>query len=646
MCGITGIVDINKKVIDTETVIRMIRSIKHRGPDDEGVFVENGGKYKEGLDNRSLSPDTYNIGLGHKRLSIIDLSKAGKQPMSNEDGTIWLVCNGEIYNYRELGKRLKENGHTLKSGTDSEVILHLYEDYSDDFIGYLQGMFAFGLWDSRRNRVIIARDRLGIKPLYYYYKNGRFIFGSEIKAILANQCVAKEIDILALNQYLSLLYVPAPRTIFKNILKVMPGTVVVLEKGELANTQYWDLEIEDSKFEGKYKSEEYYSDTIYELLKESVKIRMMSDVPLGTFLSGGIDSSVIVGLMSELSSNPVKTFSIGFGKGEENYDELKYAKMVADRFKTDHREFVIKPDMVELLPTVVGHFDEPFANPTAVLMYLLSKETKEHVSVALSGTGGDEAFSGYTRYAGMKLSESASKIPNPLRRLLRYGSSMIPESSNGRHIGRRIRQFINGTFMSPEGRYAQWVSIFNDESKERLFCDGINSNEEWKTYLDKYLYNKNISSIHNRVFYTDIKTYLPNNQLEYVDKMSMAHALEVRVPFCDHKLLEFSATIPYQMKIKGLNTKYLLKKAAKKILPDSILNRKKIGFNAPIGIWFQGALNSYIKEQLSEYKLKRNGFFNYSAVEAIMNKHNAKVKDYSLNLWALLVFQVWHDEYM
>lgn len=644
MCGIAGIVSFNDKAINSGLITKMIDTISHRGPDDEGVYIGNLNAPHNQADQQSFESAVGNVCLGHKRLSIIDLSREGRQPLSNEDKSIWLVCNGEIYNYNELAKNLLSKGHKLKSKTDCEVIIHLYEDYGDSFINYLRGMFAFGLWDGNKNRLIVARDRVGIKPLYYYYKENKLIFASEMKAILANPDVKKEVDITALNQYLSLLYVPAPRTIFNGISKVKPGCMLTLEDGKLRENQYWDLTFDDTgSKQDVIRSEKYYADAIYDILKESIKIRMMSDVPLGAFLSGGIDSSVIVGIMSELSNEPIKTFSIGFGKEERHYDELKYAKVVADKFNTEHREFIVKSDIVNLLPTVVGHFDEPFANPTAVLMYLLSEETKKHVTVALSGTGGDEAFSGYTRYAGMKLSEYASKVPKPLRSLVRFAASKVPESADGRHIGRRLRQFVNGTFLSPENRYARWVSIFNDEAKDNLFLNAENSNETWHNYLNEYLCCTDIQNIHNRVFYTDVKTYLPNNQLEYVDKMSMAHALEVRVPFCDHKLLEFSATIPYQLKIRGLNTKYLLKKASERVLPESIINRKKIGFNAPVGIWFQGALNSYIKEQLSETNLNKSGFFNYKAVKTIMDKHDAKVKDYSLHLWALLVFQVWYE---
>lgn len=649
MCGIAGIVDFVGNRADSESIVKMIKTLSHRGPDDEGVYVENGvaGGTKSGDSVKSIS-------LGHKRLKIIDLSNSARQPLSNENDTIWLVCNGEIYNHKELRKGLESKGHKFKSDSDSEIIIHLYEDCGDGFISQLRGMFAFGLWDKNRKKLIIVRDRVGIKPLYYYYKNGLLLFASEIKAILSNKEVKKEIDIFALNQFLSFLYVPAPRTIFKDIAKVMPGCAIIIENGKLIENKYWDLEINESGVSrnGIRRSEEDYTNDLYDLLEESIKVRMMSDVPLGAFLSGGIDSSTIVAIMSKLSSTPVKTFSIGFGKDERFYDELKFAKVVADKFHTDHREFVVRSDIVNLLPTVIGHFDEPFANPTAILMYLLSEETKKHVSVALSGTGGDEAFSGYTRYVGMKMSEYAQMVPFSLRKMLTSFAGNIPESSNGRHIGRRLRTFLNGTLLPPEERYRTWVSVFQEEVKRELFVNSHADVQELEgyngshSYLNPYLTKLGISSIHDRVFYTDVKTYLPNNQLEYVDKTSMAHALEVRVPFCDHKLLEFAATIPYKMKIKGMNTKYLLKKAVSKVLPEDIINRKKVGFNAPVGIWFQGDLNNFVKEALSESNLKRTGYFNHKTVNAIVGEHNAKRKDYSLHIWALLVFQVWHDAYM
>lgn len=654
----------------------MMKSIEHRGPDDEGVYINDYTKNHRISGPQFSIANLHGVQLGHKRLSIVDLSKEAKQPLSNEDESIWLVCNGEIYNHKELRSIVERRGHKLKSRTDSEVILHMYEEYDDKFVSHLNGMFAFGLWDSRKKRLIIARDRLGIKPLYYYFKNGKFIFASEIKAILTDSKVKREIDFPALNQYFSFFYIPAPKTIFKNIQKVMPGTILSLQNNQLKETRYWDLKIEEyAGSKNTYTTEGYCINMIYELLEEAIKARMMSDVPLGAFLSGGVDSSAIVGIMSRLSSNPIKTFSVGFSEDERHYDELKYARIVANLFNTDHREFIVKPDIVKSLPSVIKHFDEPFANPTAVLMYLLSKETKKHVSVALSGTGGDEVFSGYTRYAGMKFAEYAQIVPHSFREAIRYMANKLPESSNGRHIGRRLRQFINGTFLSPEDRYLAWVSVFNDDLKNELFSETFSASTEHfstsklhhskshldytklvhKTHLDngssgKYLYqyliNADISNIHNRVFYTDVKTYLPNNQLEYVDKMSMAHALEVRVPFCDHKILEFSAAIPHRLKIKGLSTKYLLKKAVERVLPQDIINRKKVGFNAPLGLWFQGELNDLIRDELSESNLKRRGFFNYETVKNLLDEHNSKKKDLSLHIWILLVFQIWYDTYI
>lgn len=634
LCGIAGIVDGNAGGIDIDTIVRMVRSLEHRGPDDEGTY---------------LGPECeVSVGLGHRRLSIIDLSRDARQPISNEDGSIRLVCNGEIYNYKEIRERVQQRGHRLRSKTDSEALVHLYEEHGLDFVKHLQGMFAFGLWDGKLRRLVIGRDRLGIKPLYYYFMNGRFVFASEIKSILIDRGVKREMDLVALDQYFSFLYIPAPGTIYRDIFKVMPGTILTLERGQLKESQFWDLAVDDrAGFGRKGHAVDYYSDCIYELLESAIKDRMISDVPLGAFLSGGIDSSAIVAIMSKFSSQPVKTFSIGFGEEERHYDELKYARAVADRFGADHREFMVRSDIVGLLPTVVKHFDEPFANPTAILMYLLSKETKKHVSVALSGTGGDEAFSGYTRYAGMRLAEYAQYVPKTLRQILGCLTNKIPESSNGKHLGRRVRSFVEGTMLPPEERYVSWVSVFNDDMKRELFTGDISpeSNSVAGSYIGRYLTSNEAANIHDRVFYTDVKTYLPNNQLEYVDKMSMAHALEVRVPFCDHKLLEFAATIPHHLKIRGMNTKHLLKKAVSRVLPQDIMNRKKTGFNVPLGLWFQGELKSLMKDELSEDRIKRSGIFDHKVVARIMREHESGYRDYSLHIWALLVFQVWDDAY-
>ncbi len=674
MCGIAGIVDINGKKTDPELIIEMIKAIKHRGPDDEGTYFTYGNQETDTSGTVTLTGNCSSVSLGHKRLSIIDLSRSGRQPLSNEDNSIQLVCNGEIYNYKEIKSSILRTGHRFKSQSDSEVIIHLYEDYGEDCVKYLRGMFAFGLWDRNKSKLIIARDRLGIKPLYYYFQNGKFIFASEIKSILCDNSVRKEIDAFALSQYFSYLYIPAPKTIFNNIFKVMPGTIIRLQDGQLDKRPYWDLNIlcHDSQNRNSWelndeKTVDYYKDTIYQLLEESVKIRMSSDVPIGAFLSGGIDSSAIVGIMSKFSAKPVKTFSIGFGENGKHYDELEYSRIVSNKFSTDHTEFKVGPDIVNLLPTIVGHFDEPFANPTAVLMYMLSEETKKHVDVAISGTGGDETFSGYTRYAGMKFAEYAQVVPHTLRNAARLLANRIPESTNGRHVGRRLRNFISGTLMQPEARYKSWVSVFDHELKDELFSNSFSTdaynryeclchkfdrtqrktcfrNEE-ESYLGQYLFNDDISSIHDRVFYTDIKTYLPNNQLEYVDKMSMAHALEVRVPFCDHNLLEFAATIPHHLKIKGMSTKYLLKRAISELLPQEIINRKKVGFNVPIGSWFQGELSGFLHDTLSKSNLQKNDFFNYKSVKAIIDRHNTGERDFSLHIWALLVFQIWYETY-
>ena len=671
MCGIAGVVNTNGERTDPKLMQEMIKAIKHRGPDDEGTYCTYDNQDNNHSSTVTLTGNGSSVSLGHKRLSIIDLSRSARQPLSNEDNSIQLVCNGEIYNYKEIKSLLIKKDHRFKSHTDSEVIVHLYEDYGEDCVKYLQGMFAFGLWDRNKCKLIIARDRLGIKPLYYYFQNGKFIFASEIKAILCDNSVKRGIDTFALSQYFSYLYIPAPKTIFNNIFKVMPGTIVCLQNGQLEERPYWDLNIQCHSSQSQKsmalnseKAVNHYKDKIFQLLEESIKIRMSSDVPIGAFLSGGIDSSAIVGIMSKFSSKPVKTFSVGFGKDGKYYDELEYARLVSDRFSTDHTEFMVGPDIVNLLPTIIGHFDEPFANPTAVLMYMLSKETKKHVDVAISGTGGDETFSGYTRYAGMKFAEYAQIVPHTLRNAARRLANRIPESTNGRHIGRRLKNFINGTLMPPEVRYKSWVSVFDHELKDELFsnqayhrheclCHEIDRarrdtcfHNDVDPYLGQYLFNDDISSIHDRVFYTDIKTYLPNNQLEYVDKMSMAHALEVRVPFCDHNLLEFAATIPYHLKIKGMNTKYLLKKAISSLLPPEIINRKKVGFNVPLGSWFQGELNGFLHDTLSRTNLQKNGFFNYKSVKNIIDRHNSGERDFSLHIWSLLVFQIWYESYI
>lgn len=619
MCGIVG------RIGDCHVDLRpALDSIAHRGPDDRGMYA---GEARDKA-----------VDLGFVRLAIIDLSPAGHQPMCNEDGTVWLVFNGEIYNYSELRHDLEAFGHRFRSNTDSESIIHAYEQYGDGFVDRLRGMFGLAIWDARRNRLVLARDRLGIKPLYYSTDGSALTFSSEMKGILklgSNNAL----DLTSLASYLHLLYVPQPRTIFQAISALPPGHFLTWEDGHIRVERYWDI--------ARFPERRSYEDTVEQLralLQLVLRQHLVSDVPLGAFLSGGLDSSTLVALMAQNSSAPVRTYCMTFGEGEGLYDERKYARLVADHLGTTHTEIPVKPDLVNDMPAMVRHFDEPFGNPTALLVYLLSKETRKHVTVALSGDGGDEAFLGYPRYQGAWLARSYDSVPRFLRSMVAHGiAPSIRESSIGDHRGRRIREFLASGAKSFDHMYEDWIAYFTiDEISELL---GRRDLEETARVIPTFFADAPGGDLVDRANYVDLKTFLPNNILRYSDRMSMAHALEVRVPFCDHRLIEFMAGISANQKMHRLECKRLFKDAVRPWLPPQILKRKKLGFNPPMGIWINRELRDMVDEQLGVGRLRRQGFFDPGAVQRMIAAHRAGRRDYSLHIWSLLVFQTWVDLY-
>lgn len=623
MCGISGTYGFSDKGL----LKRMCDVITHRGPDDEGYYTDT------------------EVGLGMRRLSIIDLA-GGHQPIHNEDKSIWVVFNGEIYNFLELRAELEKRGHRFYTKTDTEVMVHAYEEYGEGFVSQLTGMFAFGLWDSRARRLILARDRVGIKPLYFKWKEGRLWFASEIKAILESGC-SREMDLLALHQYLSFAHVPAPYTIFKGIKKLLPGHMLVCADGDMTIRQFWDLSKKPQNgISWKDAKQETFS-----LLEECVRSHLIADVPLGAFLSGGIDSSAIVGLMAKHSDRPVRTFSLGFEARARHFDELHYARLAAQRFGTEHLEIPVTVDVVKLLPKVIWHFDEPFANDTALILYQLSKEVRQHVTVALAGTGGDEVFAGYPRYIGMKWAEIYALAPRFLRQILAdFLTATVSEKVDGRHLNRRLREFVQGGLKSPEDRYISWITYFSEEAKQQLSSDWFKAlvgDYDGAMTLRQYLQNPyNDVNYHDTIFYADIKTYLPNDQLEYNEKMSMAHALELRVPFCDHRLIEFSARLPMNLKVRGFKNKALLKETLRGFLPDAIIDRPKLGLHAPVGIWLQSELKPLVANLLSKETVERRGYFRYEAIDNMINLHQIGKRDFSWQLWMLLILEVWHRMYL
>ena len=618
MCGIAGIVnfDINREV-DGAVIERMCEVIKHRGPDENGFYISG------------------NVGFGMQRLSIIDLD-TGRQPIHNEDRSVWIVYNGETYNYLELRDELIKKGHRFYTSSDTEVVVHLYEEFGMECVKRLRGMFAFAIWDERAKRLLVARDRIGIKPLHYMIDKDRIIFASEIKSILAAG-VKREIDPAGLDGYFTFNYVPAPYTIFKGIKKLLPGHILKMEGGKVSEEQYWDIDYTKKSSKGM----DEIMEELLDILKESVRMRLRSDVPFGAFLSGGIDSSTVVALMSEIMDMPVKTFSIGFE--EKDYNELDYARLVARRFDTDHHEFIVKPDFVDLLPRLVWHFDEPFGDVSAVPTYYVSKLAREHVTMVLSGDGGDELFAGYTRYPKERFTNYYSYLPRWFRKnIIRQILQNLPVKDT--FFKKRIERFLWRADLHPLERYKMAVGIFSEEMKEDVFKYVIKDTQG--LLFDNYFNSDNTNTFIDRLLYTDLKTYLPDDILVKVDRMSMANSLESRVPILDHKFVEFAAALPDGYKLKGFTMKHIFKKTVSKFLPKEIIYRKKKGFGIPIAVWFRNELKNFAQDILFSNEFKQRGFFNQKSIESMFKMHQDGTRDFSEHLWTFLIFELWCREYM
>lgn len=631
MCGICGIIDFSGRPVSRDEVSAMCAELKHRGPDDEGVYLNSAAEYGGGP----------SAGLGHRRLSIIDLSPSGHQPMSNEDATLWMVFNGEVYNFRELRTALEEGGHRFKSNSDSEAFLHAYEEYGEECLGHIRGMFAFAIWDEKKNRLFAGRDRLGKKPFLYYFDKGRFCFASEFSSLLKSGFVPREIDRQAIHNYLTLGYVPAPSAVFKGVRKLMPAHCLVADKNGIATRPYWRLD-----YSRKIAiSEEDAAEELIRQLKEAVRIRLYSDVPLGAFLSGGIDSSTVVALMSMLSDSKVKTFSIGFE--EEDYNELKYARVIADRFDTDHKELIVRPKALDILPMLVEHYGEPYADSSCIPTYYVSQQTRAFVTVALNGDGGDESFAGYERYQAMAIAESLRRLPGAAF-ISRLGS-LLPDSTDPRDTLRRIRRFFSAAELPAAERYLRWISVAGDLDIKGLYSEdflrGIETDAPLKMFKAYFADNDGLNAL-DRLLRIDVETNLPNDLLVKADIASMAASLEARAPFLDHKVMEFAASLPPKLKMRRLVKKYLLKKAMSGIIPDETLSRRKMGFGMPVGKWFAGELKDYLRDNLLSKKSLSRGYFKPQEITKITEKHISNTKDYSFQLWALLMLELWHQKFM
>src|SRR2546422_2119864 len=616
MCGIVGIVKNDNSLVDQALISRMCEAIRHRGPDEDGFYFSEG------------------VGLGMRRLSIIDL-KGGQQPIHNQDRTAWIVFNGEIYNYRELRDKLEKLGHTFYTNSDTEAIIHAYDQYGADCPKHLRGMFAFAIWDERTRELFLARDRVGKKPILYAQVNGKLIFGSEFSSLLLHPDIGRDIDIEAIHHYLSFMCVPAPLTAYRAIRKLEPGHSLRWRDGEIRIEQYWQ-----PHFSKKIDiSEQEAGERAIAILRDAVKVRLMSEVPLGAFLSGGIDSSAVVALMSQESSEPVKTFSIGFE--EQDFSELHHARRVAEHLGTDHHEFIVRPDALEVLPVLVEHYGEPYADSSAIPTYYVARETRKYVTVALNGDGGDESFAGYERYAAMRLAEKYHRLPAVLRKsVVQQAIELIPTSEIRRSRIRDAKRFLQAASLPKVERYLRWVSVFDADAKQDLYAENFRHETEKMhaaELLDPWFTRANGSGIVDAALLTDIMTYLPNDLLVKVDIATMAVSLEARSPFLDHHVIEFAASLPEKLKLRGLTTKYLLKRMLKKLLPAENLDRRKKGFGVPIGHWVRGKLQPFLRETLLTETALNRGLFKREAVKRLVELHTRGERDYSHQLWTLLM---------
>jgi len=625
MCGITGFVRNDGKPVDEALLARMNEAIRHRGPDEDGFYV-NGS-----------------VGMAMRRLAIIDL-KSGQQPIHNRDRTAWIVFNGEIYNYLELREKLEKLGHTFYTNSDTEAIVHAYDQYGTDCPNHLRGMFAFAIWDESDQALFLARDRVGKKPLLYSLVNGQLIFASEFSALLLHPDVSRDIEPEALDYYLSFMCIPAPLTAYRAIRKLEPGHWLRWRKGEIEVQRYWQPD-----FTKKLAiDEEEAGERTVEILRDAVRVRLMSEVPLGAFLSGGIDSSAVVALMAQESSERVKTFSIGFD--EQDFSELQHARRIAEHVGADHYEFIVRPDAVEALPMLVEHYGEPYADSSAVPTYYVAKETRKHVTVALNGDGGDESFAGYYRYAAMELTEKYRRLPSFLREsVIKETVNLIPTSPTKRSLARSVKRMLDAVSRPRVDRYTYWVSVFNDETKKPLYSNFFREQTlqaDATGLLGTWFERANGIGIVDAMLLTDQMTYLPNDLLVKVDIATMAVSLEARSPFLDHHVIEFAASLPQNLKLRRLTTKYLLKKVLRKLLPSENLNRRKMGFGVPIGHWFRGKMQPFLREVILSDKALRRGLFQPETVRQLVELHTRGERDYSHQLWTLLMLELWFNRFI
>jgi len=622
MCGIAGIISADHR----DVIRQMTQVMAHRGPDGESYYESD------------------DIALGHRRLSIIDL-EGGQQPIANEDGSLQLICNGEIYNSPELRKILQSKGHTFKTHTDVEVILHLYEDYGEKCVNHLRGMFAFAIWDIEKKSLFIARDHMGQKPLFYYHDGDEFIFASEIKAILKTGRVKPELDLDALWHYVSLRFIPDQYSLFKNIKKLPAATTLTYTSGDISFEKYWDPDF----CEKLSSSESDIEEGLDNLLKDTVKMHMLSDVRVGAFLSGGIDSSTVAAMMAQASDEPIPTFSIGVK--EQGFNELPYARMVAEKYGMEAHERIVQADLIHLIPSMIYHLDEP-SDPFGVGVYLVSQVASEQVKVVLGGDGGDENFAGYDRFAGQRLVDHYCLLPEWFRKsVMTRVIDRIPESFGYKSLAQKASWVNDMSFYASSGeRYAQSMSFlrFTKDAKQKLFTESARTQIEdydSTSKILKYFDADNVDDVVDRMLYTDLMTRMPDHLLSIVDRMSMAHSIESRPPLVDYKFVDYAASIPAHLKLKGRTLKYILKKVAGRYLPDELINRKKQGFGFPMAIWMRTDLKDFLTRLFSQSRFVEIGVFDRDYIFNILDEHLSGKADHNFRLWILINLEFWYRLY-
>ena len=628
MCGIAGVARTGKlEDRDRQLVRRMCDVMVHRGPDDEGYHFAD------------------SAAIAIRRLSIIDL-QTGHQPLFNEDGSLAVVLNGEIYNYRDLRQELIARGHRLTTTSDTETIVHLYEEYGDDCVSHLRGMFCFALWDQPRQRLLLARDRVGIKQLYYTLADGTFLFGSEIKCILESGNSERRVDPASVADYLTFLYVPAPATMLRSVHELPPAHTLAWEEGKIDVRRYWRLSYNIDRS----RPAQWFVQALESKVQDAVRSHLVSDVPLGAFLSGGIDSGTVVGVMAEAMPDPVETFTIGLEGDYGYYDERKEAALVAQRHRTHHHEFAIRPDLMGVLPNIVTALDQPVADSSAIPTYYICQQARTHVTVALSGMGGDELAGGYERYVGVLLGKHYRRLPAVLRRALARALHRIPDwGGKGRISASRLKRFVSSADRDLPEAYLHLLSTFSPQELQTLLVG------EWRQELQHFHPRDRMAALLdqsgaggdlNGMLFADLNGYLPGDLLTMTDRMSMAHSLEVRVPLLDHELLEFMATVPPELKIRSYEKKYLLREVARKYLPPEIVAREKRGFSIPLAFWLREELRDFVRARFAPERVAAMGYFDPGQVTRIVDEHLSMRANHENKIWALLVFCMWHDIYV